>query len=240
MAGDVSDDINHDFIHLEPTAETPRTLDVEDPVLKIPELEKQLKALKIASPPVDGSEYDDAHAIEEMQRIQDELDHTRSMAEFGVRAAQLDFYQAFSDGDLELMTSIWGKDQPAAATTNMTAPATAAGDSKLSCIHPGMPSIEGRESILQSWKEIFQYQADNVSYNGKFTVQAGSGAKISICGITALCSCTEEITYRRMDKKGDGSESSTPIQKMEALNVYKREDGKWRMTMHMANPIIEI
>mmetsp|Transcript_8421 Transcript_8421/g.11068 ORF Transcript_8421/g.11068 Transcript_8421/m.11068 type:complete len:202 (+) Transcript_8421:113-718(+) len=82
------------------------------------------------------------------------------------------------------------------------------------CVHPGMPSLMGNELIMQSWEQIF-------SPGQAFTIQP-SLSKIDICGQTALCSCVEETP-------GGG--------KLECLNVYRREDGAWKMILHMASPI---
>ena len=49
--------------------------------------------------------------------------------------------------------------------------------------------------------------------------------RIDICGMTAICSCVERTP-------GGG--------RLEAINVYKREGGSWKMTLHQAGPVIGI
>jgi hypothetical protein len=46
---------------------------------------------------------------------------------------------------------------------------------------------------------------------------------VDICGGTAICTCVEQI------------DSSS---RLEALNIYKREEGEWKMTFHMASPVL--
>jgi len=81
------------------------------------------------------------------------------------------------------------------------------------CVHPGMECFHGVEDIMKSWSLVFQ---------GEPFVIEPARVRIEICGRTALCSCIEETP--------NGG-------KLEALNVYRREDGNWRMTLHMASPI---
>ena len=82
------------------------------------------------------------------------------------------------------------------------------------CIHPGMESIHGLDDIMKSWSQVFQGEP--------FAIQPAR-VKIDIHGQTALCSCMEETP--------NGGQ-------LEALNVYRREGGNWRMTLHMASPIV--
>ena len=84
------------------------------------------------------------------------------------------------------------------------------------CIHPGMSATNGREDILNSWKALFNSDA--------FTIEPVD-TMVDICGSTAICHCIEQI--------GNGNTS-----RLEALNIYKRENGKWKMTFHMASPIL--
>jgi ketosteroid isomerase-like protein len=51
-------------------------------------------------------------------------------------AANADFYAAFSTGDIEAMARVW------------------ADDDSISCIHPGWPAIIGRQTVLDSWRNI--------------------------------------------------------------------------------------
>ena len=160
----------------------------DDPVIRLPLMEAELAVLN----PNDDNE--------ELRRtLQSSIGDARTAAEFGVRRAQLQFYEAFASHDIEAMGQVWSN------------------ESHTRCIHPGMSAIEGIGSILQSWEHIFRAGEE-------FQIEPDR-ARIEICGQTAICSCVEKIN-------GRGT--------MEAMNVYKRENGSWRMTLHMAAPVAMI
>lgn len=125
-----------------------------------------------------------------------DISDAKTAAEFGVRRAQLEFYDAFSNGDIDAMDNVWSM------------------NSHVRCVHPGMSSIEGREKVMESWKQIMQ--------GGSINIQP-ERVQIEIHGLVAICSCVEK-------SGGDGG--------LEALNIYKREKNRWCMTCHMAGPVV--
>ena len=160
----------------------------DDPVIRLPLMEAELAVLS----PNEENE-------EQRRELQSSISDARTSAEFGVRRAQLQFYEAFANHDIEAMGQVWSA------------------ESHTRCIHPGTSAIEGIDQILQSWVSIFRAGED-------FQIEPDR-ARIEICGQTAMCSCVEKIN-------GKGA--------MEAMNVYKRENGDWRMTLHMAAPVAMI
>ncbi len=46
------------------------------------------------------------------------------------------FYRAFAERDTALMNALWAEREP------------------VTCLHPGWPPVEGRDSVLQSWQAI--------------------------------------------------------------------------------------
>ena len=160
----------------------------DDPVVRLPLMEAELAVMSNE----DGNE-------EKRRSLETSIGDARTAAEFGVRRAQLEFYEAFANNDIEAMGQIWST------------------ESHTRCIHPGMSAIEGTKGILESWEHIF-------GVGGEFQIEP-ERARIEICGQTAMCSCIEKINGKGM---------------MEALNVYKRENGNWRMTLHMASPVAVI
>lgn len=152
-----------------------------DPVLRLPLMEAELATL----PP-------DADKTKLISEISD----AKTAAEFGVRRAQLEFYDAFSNGDLDAMDKVWSK------------------ESHVRCVHPGMSSIEGREKVMESWKQILQGEGLEIQPDR---------AQVEIHGLVAICSCVEV----------SGGASS-----LEAINIYKREGSRWCMTCHMAGPVV--
>lgn len=177
-----------------------------DPVLEIPLLEAKLVAAK----------EEDIVDEEFIQELQQKIGDAKTSAEFGVRRAQLQFYEAFASGDYEGMASIWSKKSP------------------VSCVHPCQRRLEGYDAVMQSWKEILAVSglAAVTSFEGdededdefSFRIEPEK-VQMEICGSTAIVNCVEKT----------GTGDAPPL---EAVNIYKREDGVWKMTMHMAAPVI--
>ena len=155
----------------------------DDPVVRLPLMEAELATL-------DSSK--------DSKDLETAIGDAKTAAEFGVRRAQLQFYDAFSQGDIQAMGEVWST------------------ESHVRCVHPGMVSLEGREAVMESWKQIFS------GGGGQFDIEP-ERSQIEICGLTAICSCVEKT-------QGGGQ--------LEALNIYKREGGTWRMTLHMAGPVV--
>ena len=129
----------------------------EDPVLALPLMEAELAAV------LSGACVD----ADRLQQLEREIEHAKTAAEFGVRQAQFQFYEAFSMQDYEKMKSVWSTESP-----------------NIACIHPGSTRVEGLEAVLNSWESIFQSNA--------FTITPVN-TKVQICGATAIVSCQEEI-----------------------------------------------
>lgn len=168
-----------------------------DPILELPILEARL-ALAITQ---DGDDF---------EQLKERIDNAKTAAEFGVRRAQLQFYEAFGDGDYEAMERVWSKEHP------------------ISCIHPCQTRLEGYDAVMNSWKQILSISSamsfEDMEDDDSFQIEPAR-VQMEICGSTAIVSCVE------MAGTGDGPP-------LEALNIYKREGGDWRMTMHMAAPVI--
>lgn len=155
--------------------------DESDPVLRLPLMEAEL-----------ASTNDEQRKSE----LEEEISNAKTAAEFGVRRAQAEFYQAFAEQNVEAMKRVWscGED--------------------VRCVHPGMESLNGIDDVMKSWQQVFSGPA--------FPIEP-SRVSLEICGKTAFCSCIEKTS-------NDG--------KLEALNIYRREGGSWKMTLHMASPIV--
>jgi len=52
--------------------------------------------------------------------------------------AELAFYQAIEDADLDAMMEIWSNEK------------------SIVCIHPGIPRMVGREEVSESWRQLFE------------------------------------------------------------------------------------
>jgi hypothetical protein len=165
---------------------------VSDPVLKLPLLEAELAIKEECDHP-------------DTETLRATIADIKTTAEFGVRKAQLQFYDAFSKGDYDAMDLVWST------------------VSHVRCVHPGMQSIEGRKAVMESWKQILATSTATGEDDGAFNI-GPERTLVEIHGLVAICSCIEV--------------TSQGTSKLEALNIYKREDGSWRMTLHMAGPVL--
>jgi len=179
-----------------------------DDVMLLPVLEADLVRLKVASSSSTAKDEEGGQVlVEVIKELEEKIDNAKTAAEFGIRKTQSEFYDAFSNQNLQQMTEVWSRCDD------------------VSCVHPMGEKLQGNEAVMQSWKQIFSgvQRSSEVDDDEKteenFRI-VPSRVEITICGRTAICSCVEEV-------KGA---------KLEAVNIYRREDGKWRMTMHMAAP----
>jgi len=104
------------------------------------------------------------------------------------------FYLAFQTKNLDAMEDLWAREAPVA------------------CTHPGWPSLDGREQVMQSWAAILA--------NPETRGVEMRGAKAHHCGETAFVTCYEMI--------GDSL--------LAATNVFVREGGAWKLVHHQAGP----
>ncbi len=82
----------------------------------------------------------------------------------------------------------------------------------IACIHPGWRALTGREDVMQSWEGIL---------GGEHTPDvACRGAEVFVEGDSAFVVCYEVI--------------GTTV--LAATNVFRREDGTWRLAHHQAGP----
>jgi len=163
----------------------------QDPVLRLPLMEAEL-----------ASRVEDGFVDNEEDDLKTAISDAKTAAELGVRKSQLEFYTAFSNGDMDALSEIWSK------------------TSHIRCVHPGMASVEGYKAVMESWKRYFSVPVPSSSL---FNIKP-ERVQIEIYGLIAICSCLEKT-------QGGGQ--------LEALNIYKRENGSWKMTLHQAGPILK-
>ena len=109
------------------------------------------------------------------------------------------FYDAFANADLEAMMDVW------------------ADDDSVVCIHPGAPRLEGREEIRESWRQIFEADAElEFELSDEHYTQ---DSQLAIHLIRETIGVNDEIS---------GVVLST--------NIFQMIDGSWRMILHHASP----
>ena len=112
-----------------------------------------------------------------------------------VIAANEAFYAAFNAKDIEAMDAVWAVSDEA------------------SCIHPGWNVLRGRETVLDSWRNI-------LSNTGQPKIVSG-GAEVIFAGDAAIVICRELV-------------AGMPLA---ATNVFVREDGDWKLLHHQSGGV---
>lgn len=115
--------------------------------------------------------------------------------EDAVLAANELFYHAFRARDIDAMDALW------------------AGDTGVTCIHPGWNPLHSRDDVIDSWTDIL----DN---EGAPQVSADN-ASAFVNGDMAFVVCNENL----------------PGGVLAATNIFVREAGEWRICHHHAAPI---
>jgi ketosteroid isomerase-like protein len=118
-------------------------------------------------------------------------------AETAIQHANESFYAAFSRGDYDAMARVWAAEAP------------------LSCVHPGLPAIVGREAVMSSWRQILS--------EGTPLEMRCDYAQVHLYGETAIVNCYE----------ANGEQPAH----LAATNVFIFERADWRMVHHHAGPL---
>jgi ketosteroid isomerase-like protein len=117
--------------------------------------------------------------------------------EAAILRANESFYRAFSTGDYPKMARLWAEQAP------------------VSCLHPGLPALIGREPVMQSWRQILAQSAQ--------MAMRCDHARVHRLGESAIVTCYE----------ANGEEPAH----LAATNVFVREGDAWRMVHHHAGPL---
>ena len=89
------------------------------------------------------------------------------------------------------------------------------------CVHPGWHRLDGWSEIRRSWQNIF---ANSRPWN-----VSCEDVRVRVAGDVAVVACVEVILPF-------GAEASSDAARMQATNVFARENGAWRMVHHHASP----
>ncbi len=122
------------------------------------------------------------------------------------KLANESFYKAFNSQNLEKMREVW---------SNL---------GQVSCVHPGWPPLNNYESIIKSWKDIFE-NTDNM--------------EIKLSEIEALV--TDDLAWVRC-QENLFSISMTGVQasKVFATNLFQRIGEDWKMVLHHASHLPQV
>jgi ketosteroid isomerase-like protein len=117
--------------------------------------------------------------------------------ELALLAANKAYYDAFNAHDETAMAALWAQD-------------------KVSCVHPGWPSLIGRRAVLASYGEIFRNPRQEPIMSRQETVLVGDGEGRVIC----------------IETLGDAA--------LVATNWFRLVDGKWLLMHHQASPLVAV
>ena len=81
--------------------------------------------------------------------------------------ANLEFYEAFANGDVAAMASVWSYSHP------------------ISCIHPGWQILRGRDQVMSSWRAILG--------NAGAPLIRCSDAEVVVIDQVAIVTCIEHV-----------------------------------------------
>ncbi|PKV87049.1 nuclear transport factor 2 family protein [Streptomyces sp. TLI_146] len=133
-----------------------------------------------------------------------------------VELANTAFYETLERGDFDELSELWLS-------------ATDAGDTSISCVHPGWPVLSGRGEVLRSYALIMA----NTEYIQFFLTDV----KVVVLTDTALVTCTENIL-----SGGPAQESGElgPLvgQLVVATNVFRRTPEGWKLWSHHGSPVL--
>jgi ketosteroid isomerase-like protein len=120
-------------------------------------------------------------------------------------------YAAFEGADLDAMEQVW---------------ATGA----VVCVHPGWPTLRGRERVLRSWAMIMA----NTSYIQFFLTDV----EVELAGDVAVLTCVENILTAMDPNNPAADETSFAGAKAVATNVFCRTSTGWRLWVHHGSPVM--
>ena len=116
-------------------------------------------------------------------------------------AAEVAFYDAFERRDFDAMARVWDHEAEA------------------SCIHPGGPRLDDIDTILESWRAIFE-GGQRLRFERVGTAPT-AGADVAV-------HCLYEVI-----RFGERFEQQATVI---ATNVYRRTGHGWKMVIHHASP----
>ena len=126
-----------------------------------------------------------------------------------------DLYAAFEAGDLDRMDLLWADDELADSVV---------------CVHPGWPTLRGRDAVLRSWAMIMA----NTTYI-QFVI---TDVELEIAGDLAVLTCVENIITAADDSDADPGSATFAGARGVATNLFRRTDDGWRLWVRHGSPVL--
>jgi len=109
--------------------------------------------------------------------------------------AEKAFYKAFEETDLKMMEKVWAQDDA------------------IVCVHPNAPRLEGREEIMESWRQIFD---------------GDSGLKFFLSDTHYIQDGLLSIHLVKEDVEIEGGFVAVIV----TTNIYQQTEEGWKMILH--------
>lgn len=93
------------------------------------------------------------------------------------------------------------------------------------CVHPGWHRLDGWSGIRRAWQNIFD--------NSRPWRVSCEDVRVRLTGELAIVACVEVILPFGAREPSDSA-------RLQATNVFAREDGVWRMVHHHASPVASL
>jgi ketosteroid isomerase-like protein len=123
-------------------------------------------------------------------------------------------YASFENADLDRMGELWI--------------GGASADSAV-CVHPGWPTLRGRDEVLRSWAMIMA----NTSYI-QFVL---TDVELQVAGEVAVITCVENIITAADDESGTDPVAFAGAKGV-ATNVFRRTSDGWRLWVRHGSPVL--
>jgi ketosteroid isomerase-like protein len=125
-----------------------------------------------------------------------------------------ELYAAFENADLDRMGALWADGGLADSVV---------------CVHPGWPSLRGREEVMRSWAMIMA----NTSYI-QFVL---TDVEVAIVGDIAVVTCVENIITAADEESGTDPTAFAGAKGV-ATNVFRRTATGWRLWVRHGSPVL--
>jgi ketosteroid isomerase-like protein len=123
-------------------------------------------------------------------------------------------YSAFENADLDRMDALWADGGLADSVV---------------CVHPGWPTLRGRDEVMRSWAMIMA----NTSYI-QFVL---TDVELALAGEVAVITCVENIITAADDEPG-ADPTAFAGAKGVATNVFRRTGAGWRLWVRHGSPVL--
>lgn len=101
---------------------------------------------------------------------------------------------------------------------------------EIQCIHPSTAPLLGYDTVLSSWKGVFDLTSTYNTNNALVVVEPTNIKLLSVKGCTAILICEEQI-YRTTLQRGIGRKRDL-VHKLQSTNVFRKVDNQWYMLHH--------